>query len=583
MALDPANYIDELSITDPTATDLVSQGDDQIRTVKRAVKQSFPSVDIAVNAIHTSATEPAVSVAEGLVWIDTSAGAGNHVAKIYDGSAFIVLPFSVETAQTVDINGGTIDGTVIGGATPAAISGTTLDGSTSLVLATGATVTGIDNATVDTGSATLLATQGAIKTYVDAQVTAQDLDITTDSGSIDIDLDSESLTVSGGASLDTSATGTTVTVNVTDAGVTNAKLADMAANTVKVRNANSSGVPSDVALATTEILIGDGTGFTAAALSGDATMTNAGAVTVAKLQGYDVSSTAPTNDYVLKYSTGTSKWEPAAFAYPDKLTTKGDLLAYNSVSSETRFAISGATNGDVLTADSTATNGFDWAAQTDTTYTAGDGLELTGASFSTDLLSNGGLEIQSAELSVSQGISQYDVAQFATGVVDNDFLKIATTSVEGRSAAEVLSDIAALPLAGGTMSGETIFADQLATKPKMKDYSEAINAIGSVSAAFDIDLEDGNVQSVTVTSGTFNVGITNALASNSNSLTIIGTNLGTGTITWKSGAHDGGGNTIKWPAGTAPTLTASGTDILTFTTFDGGTQWYGFAAGLAMA
>ena len=91
-------------------------------------------------------------------------------------------------------------------------------------------------------------------------------------------------------------------------------------------------------------------------------MTNAGAVTVAKLQGYDVSSTAPTDDYVLKYSTGTSKWEPAAFAYPDKLTTKGDLLAYNSVSSETRFAISGATNGDVLTADSTATNGFDWAA-----------------------------------------------------------------------------------------------------------------------------------------------------------------------------------------------------------------------------
>ena len=363
MALDNAQYIDELSITDPTATDPVSEGDDQIRAVKRAVKQSFPSVDIASNAIHTSATEPYVSVTEGLVWIDTSAGAGNHVAKIYDGSAFIVLPFSVETAKTVDIDGGAIDGTVIGGATPAAISGTTLSGSTSLALATGATVTGVDNGTIGT-SATLLATQGAIKTYVDAQITAEDLDITTDSGSIDIDLDSETLTVAGGSGLDTAASSTTVTVNVTDGGVTNAKLADMVANTVKVRNANSSGVPSDIALATTEVLIGDGTGFTAAALSGDATMTNAGAVTVAKLQGYEVSTTAPSDDYVLKYSTGTSKWEPAAFAYPDKLTTKGDLLAYNSVSSETRFAISGATNGDVLTADSTATNGFDWAPAT---------------------------------------------------------------------------------------------------------------------------------------------------------------------------------------------------------------------------
>jgi len=66
-----------------------------------------------------------------------------------------------------------------------------------------------------------------------------------------------------------------------DGTVTNAKLADMAANTVKVRDANSEGVPSDKAVATTEILIGDGTGFTAAALSSDVTMTNAGAVTIA--------------------------------------------------------------------------------------------------------------------------------------------------------------------------------------------------------------------------------------------------------------------------------------------------------------
>ena len=44
--------------------------------------------------------------------------------------------------------------------------------STSVVLATGATVTGIDDGDLTTGSATLLATQGAIKTYVDAQVGA---------------------------------------------------------------------------------------------------------------------------------------------------------------------------------------------------------------------------------------------------------------------------------------------------------------------------------------------------------------------------------------------------------------------------
>jgi hypothetical protein len=67
----------------------------------------------------------------------------------------------------------------------------------------------------------------------------------------------------------------------TDASVDFAHIQNVAANSILGRNANSSGVLSEVALATTQILIGDGTGFTAAALSGDATMTNAGVVTVA--------------------------------------------------------------------------------------------------------------------------------------------------------------------------------------------------------------------------------------------------------------------------------------------------------------
>ena len=60
-----------------------------------------------------------------------------------------------------------------------------------------------------------------------------------------------------------------------------AHIQNVAANSILGRNANSSGVLSEVALTTTQILIGDGTGFTAAALSGDATMTNAGVVSLA--------------------------------------------------------------------------------------------------------------------------------------------------------------------------------------------------------------------------------------------------------------------------------------------------------------
>ena len=63
-------------------------------------------------------------------------------------------------------------------------------------------------------SATQLATQQSIKAYVDTQLTAEDLDLTTDSGTIDIDLDSETLTIAGGTGLDSSATGTTVTLAI---------------------------------------------------------------------------------------------------------------------------------------------------------------------------------------------------------------------------------------------------------------------------------------------------------------------------------------------------------------------------------
>ncbi len=70
-------------------------------------------------------------------------------------------------------------------------------------------------------------------------------------------------------------------ISGTTFGVSLGQIADQAANTVMVRDANSSGTLSAKAVTDQQILIGDGTGFTAAALSGDVTMTNAGAVTIA--------------------------------------------------------------------------------------------------------------------------------------------------------------------------------------------------------------------------------------------------------------------------------------------------------------
>jgi len=217
-----------------------------------------------------------------------------------------------------------------------------------------------------------------------------------------------------------------------------------------------------------------------------------------------------------------------------------------------------------------------WQTPSGTTYTAGDGLDLTGTAFSTDLMANGGLEIQSTELSVAQGISQYDVAQFASGVVDNDFLQVDGTAVEGRSASEVLSDIAALPLAGGTMTGTIACNDQAVTKPYFLDIAETVNAIGSIGGGTqDIDLTAGNVITGTVDTSTTTFTFSNPSATGrSCSFLLILTNGGSQTVNWPG--------SVDWPAATAPTLTTSGIDVLVFTTLDAGTIWYGFSAGLAM-
>ena len=70
----------------------------------------------------------------------------------------------------------------------------------------------LDEDNMASDSATALATQQSIKAYVDAQVTAQDLDFQADSGgALNIDLDSETLTFTGGTGIDTSGSGNAVT------------------------------------------------------------------------------------------------------------------------------------------------------------------------------------------------------------------------------------------------------------------------------------------------------------------------------------------------------------------------------------
>ena len=75
----------------------------------------------------------------------------------------------------------------------------------------------LDEDDLSSDSATALATQQSIKAYIDAQVTAQDLDFAGDSGTGAVDLDSQSLTIAGTSNeIETSASNQTITIGLPD-------------------------------------------------------------------------------------------------------------------------------------------------------------------------------------------------------------------------------------------------------------------------------------------------------------------------------------------------------------------------------
>ena len=116
-----------------------------------------------------------------------------------------------------------------------------------------------------------------------------------------------------------------------------------------------------------------------------------------------------------------------------------------------------------------------------------------------------------------------------------------------------------------TLGGTTTSVGNLTvTNTTVTNYTESVVAIGNSSTAQTLSLTNGTVQTVTMTG---NCTFTMPTATAGKSFILI-VNTGAGSFT-------GTFTSVKWPSGTAPTLTttASRWDILTFVS--DGTYWYG--------
>lgn len=138
------------------------------------------------------------------------------------------------------------------------------------------------------------------------------------------------------------------------------------------------------------------------------------------------------------------------------------------------------------------------------------------------------------------------------------------------------TNLALLALAGGTMTGALILADQLLTRAYIKDYALTEAANATATGSVGVDLENGNEHHLTLTGNITTLTISNWPATS---------RRGRLTLYLKQGGS--GGYTVSWPAavdwGTAgaPTLstTVGHTDVVVLTTNDAGTNIFAMLAG----
>jgi hypothetical protein len=134
-----------------------------------------------------------------------------------------------------------------------------------------------------------------------------------------------------------------------------------------------------------------------------------------------------------------------------------------------------------------------------------------------------------------------------------------------------------LTATGGITANSTIACNgNLVTAPKLQAYTETANTPAISGNNLTLNLANGNVFGpISLTANISNLTISGTPANGTaGSFTLLLRGNGTAfSVTWPSA--------VKWAANSTPTLTttANKTDVFSFLTTDGGTNWFAFKAG----
>ena len=228
----------------------------------------------------------------------------------------------------------------------------------------------LDEDAFGSNSATSLATQQSIKAYIDSNAGTGDITgvvLTTDDSNTASDTSgSAAFTIAGGAGIDTSASGTTVTIAGETASATNAGIVELATTAETTTG-------TDAARAVTPDGLKDG-------YQGSTNVTTLGTIATGTWNGTALATAYIANDAITADKIADDVIDSEHYAAG---SIDLEHLSSQSVDEDNLYISNSGSNGQFLQKQSGNNGGLTWAtaATSNTTYTAGDGLDLSGTEF----------------------------------------------------------------------------------------------------------------------------------------------------------------------------------------------------------